>query len=60
MRAVIYGRYSSDSQREASIEDQIRRCHALIEKEGWIRTETFTDYAISGAISQRPGFQARR
>ena len=58
MRARIYARYSSDSQREASIEDQIRRCRARIEREGWIETEVFTDYAISGATAQRPGFKA--
>ncbi len=28
MRAVIYARYSSDRQREASIEDQVRTCRA--------------------------------
>ena len=26
MRAAIYARYSSDLQREASIEDQVRLC----------------------------------
>ena len=34
MRAVIYARYSSDNQREASIEDQIRVCRAHIEQKG--------------------------
>ena len=58
MRAVIYARYSSDNQREASIEDQIRRCRARIEREGWIETEVFTDYAVSGATAQRTGFRA--
>ena len=31
MRAVIYARYSSDLQREASIEDQVRECNRLAE-----------------------------
>ena len=29
MRAVIYARYSSTMQRDASIEDQVRACRAL-------------------------------
>ncbi len=31
MRAVIYARYSSDNQREASIEYQVRLCERRIE-----------------------------
>ena len=34
MKAVIYARYSSDNQREASIEGQIRECTAFAEKNG--------------------------
>ena len=34
-RAVIYARYSSDNQRDASIEDQVRQCRARIEQERW-------------------------
>ncbi len=32
MTAVIYARYSSDNQREESIEGQIRECTAYAEK----------------------------
>lgn len=32
MKAVIYARYSSDSQREESIEGQIRECTAFAER----------------------------
>ena len=35
MTAVIYARYSTDSQREESIEDQIRECTAYAEKNGF-------------------------
>jgi site-specific DNA recombinase len=35
MRAVIYARYSSELQREASIEDQVRICRRLIGDRGW-------------------------
>ena len=32
MTAVIYARYSSDNQREESIEGQIRECTAFLQK----------------------------
>ena len=34
IKAVIYARYSSDNQREESIEGQIRECTAFAEKNG--------------------------
>ena len=34
-RVALYVRYSSDLQREASIEDQFRICRAQAEREGW-------------------------
>jgi site-specific DNA recombinase len=57
MRAAIYARYSSDNQREASIDDQVRQCRARIEQEGWSLTEVYSDHAISGASTLRPGYQ---
>ena len=56
-RAVIYARYSSDNQRDASIEDQVRQCRARIEQEGWQTGEVYSDHAISGATTLRPGYQ---
>ena len=35
MRAAIYARYSSDNQREASIEDQIEVCRRYAELRDW-------------------------
>lgn len=32
MKGVIYARYSSDNQREESIEGQVRECKAFAEK----------------------------
>lgn len=55
MRAVIYARYSSDLQRDASIDDQVRVCRARADKEGWQVVEVFADHAISGATTLRPG-----
>src|SRR5262245_66402787 len=57
MRAAIYARYSSDLQRDASIEDQIRLCRELIAREGWQLVATYTDRAQSGASQLRPGYQ---
>jgi DNA invertase Pin-like site-specific DNA recombinase len=57
MRAAIYARFSSELQREASIEDQIRVCTAYATREGSLM-QTYTDYAISGATALRPGYQA--
>lgn len=58
LRAVIYARYSSDLQREESIEDQIRECRSLIHKMGWTEVAVFSDAATSGAGDDRPGFRA--
>ena len=58
MRAVVYARYSSDHQREASIDDQIRLCTSFSEGQGWIVTKTYSDQAISGASLLRAGYQS--
>ncbi len=56
-RAAVYARYSSDNQRDASIEDQVRQCKTRIEKERWTLTQVYSDAAISGATVLRPGYQ---
>jgi site-specific DNA recombinase len=56
-RAAIYARYSSDNQRDASIEDQVRQCRRRIELEKWKLGEIYSDHAISGATTLRPGYQ---
>ncbi len=58
MRAAAYARYSSDKQSESSIEDQLRVVARLAERHGFEIAETFTDAAISGGTSARPGYQA--
>ena len=57
IRTAIYARYSSDQQRDASIEDQIRICNERAEREGWSVVNCYTDHAISGASLIRPGIQ---
>src|SRR4051812_13691034 len=58
MRAVVYARYSSDLQRQASIADQIHLCRRRIEQEGWQYLHTYTDRAVSGASALRPAYQS--
>ena len=57
-RAAIYARYSSNNQRDASIEDQVRICRERIEREGWTSVEVYSDAALSGATTLRPGYQS--
>ena len=57
MTAVIYARYSSDNQREESIEGQIRECTAYAEKNGITIVKHYIDRAISAKTDNRPQFQ---
>ncbi|MCW5749636.1 MAG: recombinase family protein, partial [Alphaproteobacteria bacterium] len=56
-RAAIYARYSSELQRQASIEDQLRLCKERLAREGWTLVATYADRAMSGASALRPGYQ---
>ena len=61
MRTACYARFSSDLQRETSLEDQIRSCRGSAERQGWTwqGSQVFTDAAISGAsLEGRSGLQA--
>jgi DNA invertase Pin-like site-specific DNA recombinase len=58
MKAAIYARYSSDNQRPASIEDQVRQCRQRIKERDWTETKVFSDAEMSGAVAlRRPGYQ---
>lgn len=58
IRVALYARYSSDNQREASIEDQLRLCRELAAREKWAVVGTYADAAISGSsIIRRPDIQ---
>ena len=59
MTAVIYARYSTDSQREESIEGQIRECTAYAEKNGCTVVKHYIDRAVSAKTDNRPQFQQR-
>ena len=57
LRAVIYARYSSSSQREESIEGQVKECTAYAERNGYSVIGTYVDRALSGTTDNRPQFQ---
>ena len=57
MKAVIYARYSSDNQREESIEGQIRECKEYAEKNGITILRSYIDRALSAKTDNRPEFQ---
>ena len=54
---LIYARYSSDNQREESIEGQLRECKAFAEKNDIQIVETYFDRALSAKTDRRPDFQ---
>ncbi|PSJ57151.1 recombinase family protein [Mesorhizobium soli] len=57
-RVALYARYSSDLQREASIEDQLRLCREHGAREAWAIAGSYHDAGISGAsLVLRPGIQ---
>ena len=60
MTAVIYARYSSDNQREESIEGQIRECTAYAERNDITIVKHYIDRAISAKTDNRPEFQIGR
>ena len=57
MNAVLYARYSSDNQREESIEGQLRECTAFAEKNNIIILRHYIDRAFSAKTDNRPEFQ---
>ncbi len=57
MNAVIYARYSSDNQREESIEGQLRECKAFAKKNGIDIVGSYIDRALSAKTDNRPDFQ---
>ncbi len=57
MNAVIYARYSSDSQREESIEGQIRECTDYANRNDITILSTYIDRALSARTADRPEFQ---
>lgn len=57
MKAVIYSRHSSDSQREEPIEGQICECTEYAERSGMTILRSYIDRALSAKTADRPEFQ---
>ena len=57
MKAVIYARYSSDNQREESIEGQIRECTEYAKYNDIEVVGHYIDRAYSAKTDKRPDFQ---
>ncbi len=59
-RAALYGRYSSDQQRQTSIADQLAAARARAAAEGWQIVAEHADEAVSGSVpvALRPGGKA--
>lgn len=55
--AVIYARYSSDSQTEQSIDGQLRVCEEYAKTHEILILNTYIDRAMSGTNDNRPDFQ---
>jgi DNA invertase Pin-like site-specific DNA recombinase len=59
-RACLYARYSTDRQRETSIEDQLRAARELAGRHGWEVVAVHVDQGISGStpVALRAGGKA--
>jgi site-specific DNA recombinase len=58
VKAALYARFSTDKQRDASIEDQFRECERVAKSAGLEVVARFEDRGISGGTHTRPGYQA--
>lgn len=57
MNVVIYARYSSDRQTEASIEGQLKVCYDYAERNNHTVIGEYIDRALTGKTDKRPKFQ---
>jgi len=58
MKAVIYARYSSDNQREESVEAQINAIEEYANKNNHIILKHYIDRELTGTNDNRPSFQS--
>ena len=55
-KAVIYARYSSDNQRDASIDQQVKVCRKYAEDQDMEVLRVYDDRALTGKTDKRPSF----
>ena len=57
MKVVAYARFSSDNQRDESIDAQLRAIHEYANRKGMTVVHEYIDRAKSATSDQRPEFQ---
>lgn len=57
MDVAIYARFSSSSQREASIEEQEKACRDYADRNNYSITQIYSDSAMTGRNDNRPALQ---
>src|SRR3989338_1826973 len=63
IKCAVYARYSSENQKETSIDDQIRKCREFASSKSWeiLEDYIYSDKAISGSsIAPRESFNKLR
>ena len=55
-RVAIYRRKSTDKQSASSLDDQLRLCQALADRNGWDVVAVYEDDGFSGALRDRRGY----
>ena len=56
-KAAIYARFSSERQRDRSIDDQVALCQGLADRNSWPVAAVYADFAASGStVHRRPEF----
>ena len=60
MECAVYARFSSDQQRETSIDDQLRNCRDFAKQRGWkvLDKHIYADHAVTGTARDRVQLQA--
>lgn len=57
MNVAIYARFSSSSQREASIEEQVKICKEYADRNQYVVVKVYSDSALTGKNDNRPALR---